>query len=515
MPRYDYIAGPQSVPGGLMNAGLPSVEFAPAWPHSAGLRPRALRRPASVAGERLRDLLSLRPLRIDFLIVIAYIVVTRIFELSAAKVGIQAGPVPIFLTDMVLFALLAVSLVKRPVKILFWVSSGSGAQARGRAVWILAAVAVMYFIVAFQDYRMFAFRDLAIFGYAVFFPLVYWTISSRALAVRATRYFVYSGVILAILALTQSLTGVNLGIAVGGRTVFGQIVGFLGSDDTAGVAAMSLAGLSAYLLLERRRRAFHAACATLCFLALVQSGSRSALFGFALAGLVTFILVAHRYRLAFLLFAGVLAGAIALAPILPPDLPGVQPLLNFNLAVASATGGAADPNGAFRIARWKDTVGVWLNHPVFGIGFGADIVNSALVRGWEREGQFNVGMPHNTYLFLLARMGLIGLGLIVFCWISGILSIARAARRGRLPDDLAAVNVLVAMAGFAAFVLFFERPMNNASFWIMLAVAQRLADTSPAIAAREWYQRPHFGAPSVAVPAPASQIPAQVFIRSE
>jgi hypothetical protein len=43
---------------------------------------------------------------------------------------------------------------------------------------------------------------------------------------------------------------------------------------------------------------------------------------------------------------------------------------------------------------------------------------------------------------------------------------------------LAAANILVAMAGFAAFVLFFERPMNNASFWIMLAVAQRLAETS-------------------------------------
>jgi hypothetical protein len=31
------------------------------------------------------------------------------------------------------------------------------------------------------------------------------------------------------------------------------------------------------------------------------------------------------------------------------------------------------------------------------------------------------------------------------------------------------------MAGFAAFVLFFERPMDNAVFWIMLAAASRLA----------------------------------------
>jgi hypothetical protein len=55
---------------------------------------------------------------------------------------------------------------------------------------------------------------------------------------------------------------------------------------------------------------------------------------------------------------------------------------------------------------------------------------------------------------------------------------ALGARPVRREEELAALNILIAMAGFAAFVLFFERPMNNAAFWIALAAGVRLAETS-------------------------------------
>ena len=41
-------------------------------------------------------------------------------------------------------------------------------------------------------------------------------------------------------------------------------------------------------------------------------------------------------------------------------------------------------------------------------------------------------------------------------------------------------KVLVTLAGFGAFALFSERPMNNGGFWIMLPVGVRLAETSRA-----------------------------------
>jgi O-antigen ligase len=84
-------------------------------------------------------------------------------------------------------------------------------------------------------------------------------------------------------------------------------------------------------------------------------------------------------------------------------------------------------------------------------------------------------MPHNTFLFVLARVGVAGLALIVACWVSSVARLVRRARDEFRPDRLAAAAMLIAMAGFAFFVLFFERPMNNAEFWILCAIALRLS----------------------------------------
>jgi len=92
---------------------------------------------------------------------------------------------------------------------------------------------------------------------------------------------------------------------------------------------------------------------------------------------------------------------------------------------------------------------------------------------------FNAGMPHNTFLFVMARMGLIGIGLIGFAWWAGLAMLTRSIVRFRDADELAVANILVAMLLFASFVLFFERPLNGPALWIMLAVGARLAASRP------------------------------------
>jgi O-antigen ligase len=451
----------------------------------------------------LRALLSLRPWRTEIVIVIAYLVVTRVWALSAAKIGIQIGQIPLFLTDLTLLALLGSAVIRRPGRLLFWASSGTGAEAPGFAVWILCGLSVAYFVIAFPVYHIYAMRDFAILEYSLFFPLTYFAISDRTWAIRVSRYFVYAGVLLAILMLFQTATGIDFGFGVGGRTVFGRTIDFLGGGDLGGVLAFSLMALTAYLLFERRRRPLHLAAAILCFLALAATGTRAAFVGVALAGVVTFLLASNRYRFAFLLFVAILTGAMLLGATVPDAFPGAMLLRRFYFAIMSAMGGAQDADAAFRLARWKDAVNTWLQSPVLGVGFGRNILHRAYLGAWSPD-KFNLGMPHNTFLFLLTRVGVVGFGLVVFSWVSGVVRLALVAHRSRRPDDLAAVNILVAMAGFAAFVLFFERPMNNASFWIMLAVAQRLAETSPAQAARALG---HFQS-AAWVPAPQQEMPA-------
>jgi O-Antigen ligase len=430
----------------------------------------------------LRAQLSLKPRRIDILLIVGYLVITRIGSLSAAKWGIEIGPVPLYLTDMTLIALLTVSMVKRPGQVLYWGTAGQAARPAGQAVWMLCIAGLVYFAFAFPVYRLFAVRDLAIFIYSMFFPLTYFAVNSRVWAQRITRYFVYSGLVLGIVIVFQFTTGVSIGfVGTITRTVLGRDITYMGNDDFGGILAVSAMGLVAYALLERERRPFHLFGAALCFFAMASTGTRSAMVAVAAAALVTFMLLSHRYRLAFTVVAIAFAGALLAGAALPETIPGVKALHDFYLGIVSAAGGATDVNTAFRIDRWKDAFHTWMTHPFVGVGFGRDLLHEVYIGRWS-AGKFNLGMPHNTYLYLLARAGLLGFGLVGFAMAWGLWKLGIAVRRYRQPDDLAAMNALVSMAAFGAFVLFFERPMTNASFWIMLAVGVRLAESARAAA---------------------------------
>ncbi|MHB8383526.1 MAG: O-antigen ligase family protein [Candidatus Binataceae bacterium] len=463
-------------------AGAPTrVEAAaphPQWRQAPTYPPapprRHPRRPS-----RMRKILSLRPFRIEMLLIIGYLVATRVFSLSAAKVGIQLGPVPLFLTDFTLLGLFGFAMMKRPGRLMFWLSSGRGATGAGLALWALCGASVIYFLIAFPAYKIMAVRDLAIFGYSLFFPLTYFAISNRGWAIRATRYCVYSGVVLAVVILAQKTTGVDLGLGELSRNINGSWIAYVGGDDYGAITASAMMGLIAYLMLERDYRRFHLICVILCFFALAANGARSAVVGAALASAVSFVLLSTRYRMIFCALCLALVVAVLVGATLPETIPGIQALHNMSIGLTSAIGGSSDADAQFRIARWHDVVNTWLTNPVFGVGYGKQVLNSVYISS-DIKGKFNQGMPHNTYLFLLARMGLLGFGLVVIAMALGIGKLMVVVRRYRQPDDLAALNILVTLAGYGAFVLFFERPMNNAGFWIMLAVGLRLAETSRA-----------------------------------
>ena len=84
----------------------------------------------------------------------------------------------------------------------------------------------------------------------------------------------------------------------------------------------------------------------------------------------------------------------------------------------------------------------------------------------------NGGLPHNTFLTILARTGLIGLPLFVFAWGYALVKLFNSLRSNRRDaSKLATFNILLTMLGFSNFVLFFERPMHGVSFWILCALA--------------------------------------------
>lgn len=146
----------------------------------------------------------------------------------------------------------------------------------------------------------------------------------------------------------------------------------------------------------------------------------------------------------------------------------------------------------FRMIRWRITFALWLTHPVFGVGFGRMLLPYTLpsLQTEMRLGQFNMGMPHNTFLFLAARMGLIGLLSVLFCWLFVLRRLFVVSKNAREADELAAANMLVMMFGFGMFGLLFERPQLNAVFWIVVAIGQRLLKCQKAALAWQQNGRP-------------------------
>jgi O-antigen ligase len=436
----------------------------------------------------LLHLLSLRGLAADTLLVLLYVVLSRSFIGDEAKLGVKIGPLPVFVTDVTLLILIVLNLYKRSGRLLDWVFGGSGAGEAGRAVWALFLMALVYFLLAFRQYTLFALRDMAIFGYSVFFPLTCFALPRRSMAAKLVRYFIYATCVGAALFELQSLSGLKIfnlyeiDLGVVGHDVISRLsAGNLGADLGA-----ALAGLSVYLVIERQHRLFHAGAIILCLVALFQLLDRTSLLGFAAAAGAIFVLGVGRARVYLTVVGAVLLALLLLSAEGDLPIPGGQRLHNVWQGLSSGANFQNDPDAQFRLHRWQSTLRVWMSSPVFGVGFGAPIqldtwgVANGAKGAAERGslGAFNVGMPHNSFLVVLARTGLMGLGLLCFAWFGTINRTIKLVRRGIFDaDQVASAAALIAMILTAALNLFFERPMLCAPFWIMLAASFKLTES--------------------------------------
>lgn len=417
-----------------------------------------------------------RPLGAAVWIIVAYLVATRVGGVTVAKVGVEIGGVPIFATEIFLIALAAFLWFGQSGKLIVWVCSGSGAGMVGVFVWVLTLAACLHAALAFPKWRILALRDLAIFLYPLVFPLTYFALDSRRKAEAVLSGFIYSG---AVLAITLMLDASILGGALYSEqlrqfTNNNVLVKGFGGGDVGGMLCFTLAAL---LVSPGRRGLASIAIAGLCFLGFAITQTRSASVGLAMALVYSGFALSLTGRVMALAAITALAlGGVAIVHLLPNSSLATT-LDGLYLAIEGGAGLRDDADFEFRYLRWRVVVDEWLSSPVFGVGFGKPLVPDNLIS--PEEVGLNAGLPHNTYLTILARMGLFGLVLILAPWVATILGCLRRRPGMSRPDRSAAAcgSALMAMAGFAGFVLFFERPMHNAALWIVLAVACRLRES--------------------------------------
>jgi O-antigen ligase len=420
---------------------------------------------------------SLADLSIGGVLVVAYLTITRIGHLEAAKIGVQIGPVPLFLTEMFMLATAILAALTRPAAITCWLVTGGMARAPGLLLWLLFLASMAYAAVAFEDWGILAIRDLAIFSYGIVFALTYVVIDSREKAAAAMRWFTYSGVILALALIGDTVSGAHVLFLEETRIVTdAQVLAqSFGGGDVGGIISFSLMALIAYAVSTARRRSFHLVCIAICVYALTIAQTRSAAVGLLLGILFTLFGMTTTQRMSFVgLVVAAVLGLTAI-PILMPQSHLAEVISTYTATVQGGISLAQDDNFYFRLLRWDKVFEIWRDNPIFGAGFGRSLIPAVLLNEVENGG-FNAGLPHNTYLTVLARMGLFGFTLIMGAWVTSVVLATRAIRGRFGADAFAAGATLVAMMGFATFVLFLERPMHAATLWIIAAVACRLAE---------------------------------------
>jgi O-antigen ligase len=143
-------------------------------------------------------------------------------------------------------------------------------------------------------------------------------------------------------------------------------------------------------------------------------------------------------------------------------------------------------NNRFRLVWWKNVAEETLTtSPVFGLGFGADLARGFVQEYYPESGDdFAARSPHNIFLTILGRMGLIGVLVLLAFYISQFrvtLRTVRAARTDPARQDAATLQAAcwVVMVS-ACFGVVLEGPMGAIPFWIMLGLAHHDAVQPPA-----------------------------------
>ena len=410
-------------------------------------------------------------------LVVAYIVATRIGSLKAAKLGIQIGPIPLFLTEILILSLFGIIIATRSRLLIAWLLTGGTTGWPGFSLWVLLIASVIYCVAALGSWGILAVRDLAIFGYGIIYPLTYIALDTPEKAAAAMRAFAYSGLVLAILLIGDTALGLHMMFdeEVRGVEGIGSFASF-GGGDVGGIIAFSAAALLAYAGVSPARRLFHLACAALCLYAVMIGQTRSAIIGLVLAMFYIFLGVKPLVRMLLLVQVAIIAAIVVAIPVLFPETSIARVIGGFWATLHSASAGAQDANAYFRLLRWGAVLDLWKSEPLFGVGFGRPVIPAALV-DLSEVGQFNVGLPHNSYLTVLVRLGLFGFILVIIPWLGSVVfAFARVHRHRYGADAFAAGAAMLVMSGFAFFVLFLERPMHAASLWMLAAIVTRLLE---------------------------------------
>ncbi len=318
-----------------------------------------------------------------------------------------------------------------------------GDRITGRG-WLPYAAAVTSFAIATITATDVGTSAVGFVRYTELFVLVP---VAAALAIRDRRdVLVVAGAIVATTVFEGSV-GVYQYLTGTGASYAGQFVrsvGTFGADQVEAMGAVVgyglLVTLALGLALRGRARVAVVALALLLTVPLGLSLSRGAWI--ATAASVFVMLVVFSWRIA----AAVVGTTVLVVAVLAMgSTAGSGPQFGERLGSIVSTGSEPDRSVKDRYALWSSAIGIWRDHPVFGVGMkdfveyrdsyapmslsaGSDVDDKG--SGYRREPLLS---PHNQYLQVLSEQGTVGI--LAFGGLLGALAVT-AVRRRRRPGSV-------------------------------------------------------------------------------
>jgi O-antigen ligase len=304
---------------------------------------------------------------------------------------------------------------------------------------------------------------------AVLVPVAYTAVRERRDAVRILAVLVGGATIAAFSAI---LVPTDPAAAAAGRAT-----GTIGDPNELAAALVVGLALAAAFAVNRAvaplLRLVAAVSATLCLVGIFFSLSRGGLLGVG-GALLMAVVMGGRWRGRVLAACGALALAAVGYFAFVASLPAKERVLN----VGGGTG---------RLDLW--TVGGRMvdAHPFNGVGtgqFASSSVHYLLQPGAIQRGDLILSTPkvaHNTYLNILAELGLVGgtlfVAIVLTCVGCACLAVQRLRRDGDERLEILARGLVVGIAGYLVTLMFISENYSKL-FWLLMALGPVLLAVS-------------------------------------
>jgi O-antigen ligase len=400
-------------------------------------------------------------------LLLALITLTAAFYRDFSYVALPVGSVNIYITELVLAILLgAVVAMAIPVKAIHLRIGIGGIPA---ALFILWGIYCLY---RGRDSGVISVREFATNYYALFYLII----PILFLSPRSMRWLA---------------AGIVVGTAIAAAVVVGRICFGVGTvTSTGAVRYHPSIGVGASFTLfwflgapaaSKRRRLIYGLCALASvMLIVVVTQHRSAVIALACA-LALWLLVLNRGRGRGAIGSRAATIALLVAAVLVVAIDWQTAIATLG-RIRAIQGGAEEFNAVWRLYVWSLLVGGFLDSPLVGHGFGANLP-AFLFRG-VRYG-FDPSVPvgaHNSYLFVLFKEGIVGAGLLL-AYIVAVsrLVLSRIITRKERDETWiagAAMGGFVFVALFAAFNVVLEGPYMGMFFWVYPALAEGVLRTA-------------------------------------